>query len=122
LHVTWILLSLTLFERIIHQARLNDAAIALYRVFYAADVKHGIFGGYAIGVLGGPRESKDIDCIASISKQDAIDILDGKEGFHYVDQTRDDYVAFLWSDSPKKERPVLVEIFVEKFPGKIPMS
>jgi hypothetical protein len=105
-----------------HQARLNDAAIALYRAFYAANVKHGIFGGYAIGVLGGPRESKDIDCIASISKQDAIDILDGKEGFHYVDQTRDDYVAFLWSDSPKKERPVLVEIFVEIFPGKIPMS
>ncbi len=64
-----------------NQACLNDAAIALYRVFYAANVKHGIFGGYAIGVLGRPCESKDIDYIASISKQDAIDLLDGKGGF-----------------------------------------
>jgi hypothetical protein len=105
-----------------HQACLNDATIALYRVFYTADVKHRIFGGYAIGVLGGPRESKDINYIASISKQDAIDLLDRKEGFHYVDQTQNDYVAFLWSDNPKKERPVLAEIFVEKFPGRIPIS
>ena len=78
-----------------NQARLNDAAIALFRAFHVANVKHGIFSSYAIGVLGGPRESKEIDCIALVSKQDAINILNRKEGFHFVDQTRDDYVAFL---------------------------
>ena len=51
-----------------HQARLNDAAIALSRVFNTADFKFGIFGGYAIAVIGGQRESKDIDCVASLSK------------------------------------------------------
>ncbi|KAI9793502.1 MAG: hypothetical protein M1816_007934 [Peltula sp. TS41687] len=33
-----------------------------------AGIKHRIFGGYSSGSLGGPRESKDIDCIASLSK------------------------------------------------------
>ncbi len=59
------------------QARLNDAAIRLCQLLDAANIKHGIFGGYAIGVLGGPRESKDIDCIASTSKQALIHLLDG---------------------------------------------
>lgn len=43
------------------QDRLNDAAIALSRVLNDAGIKFGIFGGYAIAVLGGQRESKDID-------------------------------------------------------------
>lgn len=30
----------------------NDAAIALYKGFYAAGVKHGIFGGYLICTRG----------------------------------------------------------------------
>jgi hypothetical protein len=76
------------FERIMIQARLNNTAIALYRAFYSANVKHGIFGGYAIGVLGGPRKSKDINCIALISKQDAIDLLGGKGGFNLLIKAR----------------------------------
>ena len=100
------------------QGRLNDAAIALYRILSEAGIKHGIFGGYAIGALGGPRESKDIDCIAAVSKQEIIGILDGKQGFEYLPQSREDYVAFFWSDKPGKERSVLVEMFVENFPGK----
>lgn len=99
------------------QERLNDAAIALYKGLTAAGIKHGIFGGYAIQALGGPRESKDIDCIASVDKQQVINILNGKEGFEYINQSRDDYVAFFWSDKPSRENAVLVEIFVESFPG-----
>ncbi len=37
------------------QDRLNDAAIALSQVLSDARIKFGIFGGYAIAVLGGQR-------------------------------------------------------------------
>jgi hypothetical protein len=100
------------------QERLNDAAIALHRILSRANVRFGIFGGYAIGVLGGVRESKDIDCIASISKQQIIILLDGKEGFAAILQSRQDYVAFLWSDKPDRSNAVLVEIFCEQVTGE----
>jgi len=100
------------------QARLNDAAITLSRILHEAGTKHGVFGGFAIGSLGGPRETKDIDCIASVSKQQVIQLLNGKQGFHFIDQARDDYVAFLWSDKPDRQNAVLVEIFVEQFQGQ----
>ncbi|OJD20447.1 hypothetical protein ACJ73_08221 [Blastomyces percursus] len=98
------------------QARLNDAAIALHRVL-SGQVKFGIFDGYAVSTLGGPRASKDVDCIASVNKQQILNILDGKNGFVAMSQLRQDYVAFLWSDKPNRERAVLVEIFCEGFPG-----
>ncbi|SRR6266498_193212 len=101
------------------QGRLNDTAIALYRILAAANIKHGVFGVFAIGTMGGNRESKDIDCIASVTKPEIIAVLDGKEGFRYVDQSRDDYVMFFWSDKPDRSQAVTVEIFVEKFQGTI---
>ena len=101
-----------------HRGRLNDAAIALNRILSRNGVKFGIFGGYAVATLGGPRESKDVDCLASVTKQQIISLLSGKEGFEYLSQGREDYVAFFWSDKPNRERAVLVEIFCERFPGK----
>lgn len=98
-------------------SRLNDAAIALYQVLHQAGIKHGIFGGYAIATLGGPRESKDVDCIAAVSKSQIINVLDGRNGFQFVNQGREDYVAFLWDDKPDRRHAVLVEVFVERFPG-----
>ncbi|TVY83017.1 hypothetical protein LSUE1_G002429 [Lachnellula suecica] len=100
-----------------YQARLNDAAIVLYRVLERAGVNFGIFGGYAIAALGGPRESKDIDCVASVTKAQIIALLDAKDGFAAVPQGRQDYVAFLWSNTPNRKNAVLVEIFCEQFPG-----
>lgn len=100
------------------QNRLNDAAISLHRVLTRHNVHFGIFGGYAIGVLGGARESKDIDCVASVSKQQIIALLDGKDGFSAMPQSRQDYVAFVWSDKPDRRRAVLVEIFCEQFAGE----
>ena len=99
------------------QSRLNDAAIALHRVLAAANIKYGLFGGFAVSTLGGSRESKDVDCLASASKEQIITLLDGNHGFKYIDQSRPDYVAFLWSEKPKDSRAVLVEIFVERFQG-----
>ena len=113
------ILSATRFADMVLQSRLNDAAIALFRVLNAAGIKHGIFGGYAIGTLNGPRESKDIDCLASVSKAQIIGLLNGKEGFQFIDQSRDDYVAFFWSNQPNRQNAVLVEIFVERFNGTV---
>jgi len=100
-----------------YQTRLNDAAIALSRVLDKSGIRFGIFGGYAIAVLGGQRESKDIDCVASVTKKQIIALMDGKEGFVAVPQTREDYVAFLWCEKPNRQNAVLVEIFCEQFPG-----
>ena len=108
----------TLKADIMIQARLNDAAICMFKILNDAGVKHGIFGGYALGALGAPRESKDIDCIASVSKPQVISIMNGKEGFVYIDQSCEDYVAFFWSDNKERTEAVLVEIFVSSFPGK----
>ncbi|KAF2459393.1 hypothetical protein BDY21DRAFT_189807 [Lineolata rhizophorae] len=108
------------------QNRLNDAAIVLQRVFSQAGIKFGIFGGYAIGVLGGFRETKDIDCMVAASKNEVLKLLQRKDGFIAVPQKRQDYIAFLWSNRHGKEYPVLVEIFCETFPeavfsmGKVP--
>lgn len=63
------------------QVRLGDASIALCQVFSQAGVKCGIFGGYAIAVLGGARTRKDIDYLASVSKEEVLSILDGKNSF-----------------------------------------
>ncbi|TWU76674.1 hypothetical protein ED733_008476 [Metarhizium rileyi] len=97
--------------------RLNDAAIALHRVLSREQVTFGIFGGYAVATFGGPRESKDVDCIASVSKDQIIRLLNDKEGFKVIPQSRKDYVAFFWSDRTDRGNAVLVEIFCEKFPG-----
>lgn len=100
------------------QERLNDAAIALHRILSQEHVKFGIFGGYAIGAIGGVRESKDIDCLASVSKDRIIQVLNNKGGFQAIPQSRQDYVAFFWSDKPDRQNAVLVEIFCEQFPGQ----
>ncbi|KAK6222222.1 hypothetical protein QIS74_04477 [Colletotrichum tabaci] len=99
------------------QGRLNDAAITLHRVLRQEGISFGIFGGYAIGAIGGVRESKDIDCLASVSKDQIIRVLNSREGFQAIPQSRQDYVAFLWSDHADRRNAVLVEIFCEKFPG-----
>ncbi|KAI1073495.1 ser/Thr protein phosphatase [Whalleya microplaca] len=100
--------------------RLNDAAIALHRVLSRERINFGIFGGYAIAAIGGVRESKDVDCLASVSKAQVIQLLDGKEGFQAIPQSRQDFVAFFWSDKPDRRNAVLVEIFREQFPARPP--
>jgi hypothetical protein len=70
------------------QQRLNDAAIALHKILAQENINFGIFGGYAIGAIGGVRESKDVDCLASTSKEQIIQLLNGKEGFVAVPQNR----------------------------------
>lgn len=101
--------------------RLHDAALALHQILGRANIKYGVFGGYAVSVLGGVRESKDVDCLASVTKNDIIKLLDGTNGFTAIPQTREDYVGFFWSEPGKgsaiQPNSVLVEIFCDSFPG-----
>ncbi|KAF2258498.1 hypothetical protein CC78DRAFT_114146 [Lojkania enalia] len=99
--------------------RLADAAIALHHILTSANIKYGIFGGFAIGCVGGPRQSKNVNCLAATTKEYALRLLDGREGFVAVQvlKPRDDYVTFLWSDYPERSETVLVEIFCEQFAG-----
>ncbi|EXJ76900.1 hypothetical protein A1O3_10057 [Capronia epimyces CBS 606.96] len=99
------------------QSRLNDANIALNAILRHEGIRFGAFGGYAISVLDGPRESKDVDVIVFCSKDRVIAALNGRSGFVYVNQARPDYAAFLWSESSNRANAVLVELFVTEFQG-----
>ena len=98
--------------------RLNDATIASQQILKKQKIVLGTFGGYAIGLLGGPRESKEVDSPIFASKEQGVKALDGKHGFKVVPQSREDYVAFLWSDHVDYSDAVLLEFFVTDFDGK----
>ncbi|KAK6435230.1 hypothetical protein LTR95_008582 [Oleoguttula sp. CCFEE 5521] len=85
---------------------LSDAAIAIREVLDELGVQFGIFGGYAVATLGGPRESKDIDCAVHCSKNWLSSELSQRSNFRFLANKRQDIVTFLWGD-----RGVLVEFF-----------
>lgn len=85
---------------------LSDAAIAIWEVLDNLGVPFGIFGGFAIATLGGPRESKDIDCAVHCTKEWLVEKSKKIEGFKSMDNQRQDIVTFLWGD-----RNVLLEFF-----------
>ena len=97
--------------------RLHKAALALYAALSSANVQHGIFGGYAIAVLGGPRASKDVDCVTVSDRAGLVAIIGARSDFTLIPQTREDYVSFFWHEMPNS-RPVLVELFPTQFPGQ----
>lgn len=90
--------------------RLNDAAIAVNKALLEARVTFGIFGGFAVGVHGGPRESKDIDCVVNCQKEWLVTFLSSKKDFLYTNNTRPDYAAFFWGND-KPGNGVLIEFF-----------
>ncbi|KAI1207469.1 uncharacterized protein F4807DRAFT_469288 [Annulohypoxylon truncatum] len=96
---------------------LNDAAIVLHRILSNENIKYGIFGGYAISAFGGHRLTKDIDVLVSGSKDEIVKLITEEHGFEAIEPTRDDYVAFFWTDKASLKFPVLVKIFYEQFPG-----
>lgn len=79
-------------------------------------INFGISSGYAIGALRGIRESKDIGCLASVSKDKVTQILTETDGCRVIPQSREDYVALFWFDHVDGRDPVLIEIFPENFP------
>ncbi|XDG04732.1 hypothetical protein ABKA04_004347 [Annulohypoxylon sp. FPYF3050] len=85
---------------------LNDAASVLHHIFSNENIKYGIFGGYAISAFGGLRATKDIDVLASISKDELLKLVTKEHGFDALTQARDDYVAFLYADkaAPKLQK------------------
>ena len=77
------------------QDHLNNTAIPLRRALDHAGIQFGIFGGYAVVVMGGPWESKDIDCLGAVTEEQAVQLLNSVDGFSIIPQTRQDYFAFL---------------------------
>ncbi|KAI0015795.1 hypothetical protein F4780DRAFT_783816 [Xylariomycetidae sp. FL0641] len=102
-------------------ARLNDVGIALNRVLVAAGVRHGIFGGYAISNLKGPRVTKDVDCLANADRHRLVQLLDKHEGFTVIPQEHQDRAVFLWSGPDRDPvKTVRVNVYCTAFPGSIP--
>jgi hypothetical protein len=91
-------------------AALGDAAIALSRALSTLGVEHGVFGGYAVAVLGGPRASKDIDCAVNCQKEWLVRNLSAVEGFKFTGNARPDLVVFLYGD-----KNILIELFPSTF-------
>lgn len=87
-------------------AKLSDAAIALSKALDDLNVDHGIFGGFAVAAIGGPRESKDIDCAVGCSKEWLVSALSKVKGFKSMGNSRPDLAQFLYGDGN-----VLVEFF-----------
>lgn len=86
------------------QARLNDAAITLGRILDPQGVQFGIFGGGAIAMLGGPRASKDLDVIVvQIQKDTLVRMIDGRGGFRFLNNSRNDVAIFIWNDRNDSE-------------------
>ena len=100
-------------------AELSDAAIAICRVLDQSGVKFGIFGGFAVSALGGPRGSKDIDCVVHCSKEWLVERLKSVPSFQTMGNTRPDLAKFLFGKSH-----VLIEFFPSKpypYLAKIPI-
>ncbi|KAH9828467.1 hypothetical protein Tdes44962_MAKER02385 [Teratosphaeria destructans] len=70
------------------------------------NVQYGIFGGYAIATLGGPRESKDIDCVVGCTKEWLVSMLSQVKDFHFMGNLRPDLAQFIYGD-----RNILIELF-----------
>lgn len=90
--------------------RLSLAAVSISTILSKNGTKHGIFGGWAVNILGGLRVTKDIDCLAAIGKDELLELMAKQENWTKIPNMRDDYTAFFWDDHLK--RPILVEIFV----------
>ncbi|KAI0378524.1 hypothetical protein F5Y04DRAFT_283752 [Hypomontagnella monticulosa] len=99
--------------------RLHDTAIELHHILSQKNLRFGIFGGYAIAVMQGVRDTSDIDCLVSASKDDVIEVLDGKGSFILLPSPRQDYALFHWRDLPTGRYPVQVKMFFTHFPEAI---
>lgn len=100
------------------QDRVNDAAVALQQVLGPASIKFSFCGGHDITARGGARESNDIDCVAQITKEEAISLLDKQNNFTVMPQTQEDYAAFSWlAPGDSQDNSFLVKIFPEPFSG-----
>lgn len=77
------------------QQFLDDAAISLDEVLSSANIQHGIFGGYAISALGGPRVSMNVDRVASSTRDQLVALIGSRSDFALIPTMREDYVSFL---------------------------
>ena len=97
-------------------AKMSDVAIALAQVFEQLGVEFGIFGGYAVACLGGPRESKDIDCVVNCDKNWLVQQLSQVQNFRSMGNVREDVAIYV------AQHDVTVELFPSMVTSRPPST
>lgn len=103
----------------LYRSKLHDIAITLHLIFNTSSVLYMFFGGYALSALGNFRVTKDIQCFASLSKQEIQDLLLSRKEFVAVKDTRNDVAVFTWSDNAGRGSSVRVEIYCADCEGTL---
>lgn len=103
---------------------LADASIALSHVLTKRKVKFGLFGEYAVTLLGGQRSCTKLDCRIATTKDTLLQILDGKRGFRagkpLCRPGGSGAAGFLWNSKKDKSRKSTVWVLFrcDDCPGK----
>jgi len=92
------------------QGKLADAAVATCRALDTLNIDFGIFGGCAVAILGGPRQSKDVDCVVDCNKEWLVQRLSEMEGFRSMGNSRPDLAQFIFGES---------NVLIEFFPSRL---
>jgi hypothetical protein len=56
-----------------------EAATIFSRVMNAAGIKHGFIGGFACRILGGQRQTEDVDCCVQAEWRQIRQVLEAEE-------------------------------------------
>ena len=102
-----------------NQPLLEEAAVQMAKLLDDGGVRYALFGGLAVSALGGPRGSKDVDCLAGASKERLVQILDKHDGFAFSGNNRPDYIMFFWKPAANSRESILVELFPAAFNGPV---
>jgi len=73
----------------------DNVAIELSNLLTAGNVYHVFFGGWVTVREGCDRETRDLDCYAATTKQDAIALLQNS-AVVIMSHFRTDYLCLLW--------------------------
>lgn len=104
---------------------LADAAIALSRTLTNHQVRFGLFGEYAVALLGGQRSCTKLDCRIATDKAKLLQLLDGKDGFRAGDPllrpNGNGALGMMWNSAHDKARlsTVWVLLRCDDCPGKL---
>ena len=85
----------------------NNVAIELSNRLTTGNVYHVFFGGWVAIMEGCGRETKDLDCYAATTKQDAVALFQNSTVL-IMPQMRTDYLCLLW---PTGDTFLNVELF-----------
>lgn len=104
---------------------LADASIALSRILTKRKVKFGLFGEYAVTLLGGQRSCTKLDCRIATTKDNLLRLIDGKGGFRaskpLCRPNGSGAIGILWNSKHDKARASTVWVLFrcDDYPSKL---